>query len=75
MDKSNSAEEVEEVLHPGYLSISLREIDHRSHGGTRLFSAAAYCAVPVLRTAVTTDVAEDTSDGRDGVEPTFPNVS
>ena len=67
MDESNSAVQVDEAGSIPRQLTPPREVDHRPHGGTGLFSAVAYNATLVIRTAVTTEVAEDPSDGGDSV--------
>ena len=69
MDESPGAREVQEAGTPVRGFFSPSNVGHCPHGGTKLLSAVAYRATPVLRTAATTEVAGDPSDIGDGVEP------
>ena len=72
MDHSPS---VVEVKKPGSPPPTIyAEVDHRPHRRTGLFSAVAYCATHVLRTATTTEVVGYPNDGGDGMEPSSTNA-
>ena len=60
--------EAQEAGTPPRGFLSSRLMGHCSHGGMWLLPAAAYSAAPVPRIAAATEVAEDPSDGGDGVD-------
>ena len=70
----HSMGEVHDAGTPPWGFFSSGQVGHRFHRGMWLLSAAAYSAAPVLRTAATTEVAKDPSDGGDGVQPSSSNA-